>query len=341
MKAVGYTDDLPVEQGRRLVDLELPIPQPGPRDVLVRIAAVAVNPLDPTMRRRKGGSPEAPMILGWDAAGVVERIGPAVTLFKPGDEVYYCGSIARPGCNAEYGLVDERIAALKPRSLSFTEAAALPLTAITAWESLFERLKIRIGKAATDDAILVIGAAGGVGSMATQLARRLTGLRVIGTASRPASRAWLAELGAHDIVDHTKPLSQELARIGRPTVRYIYCLTQTLDHWDEIAKCLAPQGEVCLIDIPTGLDALKIRPKAGSLHFEMMMVKVLFETPDMIQIHRLLTDVASMVDSGIIRTTAGVDLGPINAANIRRAHSEIETKRTVGKITLTGFGARA
>jgi len=337
MKAVGYIESLPISDSKSLFDFETPKPTAGPRDLLVRVEAISINPVDTKIRMRRTGTPEKPVILGWDAAGVVEAVGEAVSLFKPGDEVYYAGSLARPGTNAEYNLVDERIVGHKPARLSFAEAAALPLTAITAWECLFDRFRVPIGKAPTDDAILIIGAAGGVGSIAVQLARRLTSLLVIGTASRPQSQKWVKDLGAHEVVDHSKPLSAELDRIGRSRVRYILALTQTDQHWHEIVTILAPQGEVCLIDAPPALDVMKLKSKAGTLHVELMFVRPMYETPDMIQQHKLLDEVAGLIDESLIRTTLSQLGGRIDAANLRNAHSAIESGRSIGKLVLAGF----
>ncbi len=338
MKAVGYVESLPIEQDRSLFDFEAPKPLPGPRDLLVRIEAIAVNPVDTKVRRRKAGSPEGPVILGWDAAGVVEDVGARVGRFTAGSEVYYSGSILRPGCNAEYGLVDERIAGHKHKSLSFPEAAALPLTAITAWECLFDRLRIPIGKRRTDEAILIIGAAGGVGSIAVQLARRLTGLKVIGTASRTQSREWALALGAHAVIDHSRPLSEGLAAIGQGPVRYVLSLTHTDRHWDEIVGVLAPQGEICLIDDPAApLDVMKLKGKAGALHIELMFARSTYQTPDMGEQGFILDELAALVDEGLIRSTLAETYGAINAANLRRAHAAIEAGHTIGKIVLAGF----
>lgn len=334
MHAVAYTASLPAEDEGSLLDMDLARPEPGDRDLLVRIEAIAVNPVDTKVRMRRQGTEAEPVILGWDAAGIVEAVGPGVTLFRPGDEVFYAGSITRAGAYAAYGIVDERIVGRKPRSLSFVEAAALPLTAITAWECLFDRLRLPLGKAETDDAILIVGASGGVGSIAVQLARRLTGLRVIGTASRPESSRWVADLGAHDVIDHAKPLSQELARIGRPQVSTVLSLTQTQTHWEEIVAALAPQGHVCLIDDPVGLDAMRLKQKSGTLHLELMFTRSMFETPDMIQQHKLLNEVSALVDAGLLRTTLGENFGALNAANLRRAHRAIESGRSIGKIVL-------
>jgi zinc-binding alcohol dehydrogenase family protein len=341
MKAIGYAESLPISHERSLFEFETRKPEPGARDLLVRIHAVGMNPLDTVDRMRRAGTADAPLILGWDAAGVVEAVGSEVTLFRPGDEVYYSGTLLRPGSNAEYGVVDERIAARKPRSLSFKEAAAIPLTAITAWECLFDRLRVQVGKGSCDDAILMIGAAGGVGSMAIQLARRLTPLNIIATASRRVSENWVRELGAHEVVDHSKPLSAELERIGHSTVRYVLSCTETAKHWDEIAKCVAPQGAIVVTDIPAGIDPLKIRRKAAALIFELMMVRVIYPGQDMIQIHRLLTEVARMVDEGTVRSTLAEDYGPLSAVNVKRAHAALESGRTVGKIVLGGIGIAA
>jgi NADPH2:quinone reductase len=337
MKAIGYSESLPIAEDRSLFEFDAPTPAPGPRDLRVQVKAISVNPVDTKVRMRRAGTRETPVILGWDAAGIVEAVGSEVSLFRKGDEVYYAGDITRPGSNAEFQLVDERIVGRKPKSLDFAAAAALPLTTITAWESLFDRLKIRIGKQPTDDAILIIGAAGGVGSIAVQLARRLTNLTVIGTASRPDTQEWVTKRGAHHVIDHGKKLSEELARIGVPQVRYIFSITQTDKHWDEIVASLAPQGEIVMIDDPTALDVMKIKGKAGALHIELMFARPMHRTPDMIQQHKILTEVAGLVDDGLVKTTLGRNLGKISAANLRQAHALLESGTTIGKIVLEGF----
>lgn len=338
MKAIGYSESLPIAEDRSLFEFDAPKPAPGPRDLLVQVKAISVNPVDTKVRMRRAGTKEAPVILGWDAAGIVEAVGSEVSLFRKGDEVYYAGDITRPGSNAEFQLVDERIVGRKPKSLDFAAAAALPLTTITAWESLFDRLKIRIGKQPTDDAILIIGAAGGVGSIAVQLARRLTNLTVIGTASRPDTQEWVTKRGAHHVIDHGKKLSEELARIGVPQVRYIFSITQTDKHWDEIVASLAPQGEIVMIDDPAvAPDVMKFKGKAGALHIELMFARSMYRTPDMIQQHKLLTEVAGLVDDGLVKTTLGKNLGKISAANLRQAHALLESGSTIGKIVLEGF----
>jgi zinc-binding alcohol dehydrogenase family protein len=335
MKAIVYKQHgLPAENPRSLYDTDLDKPAPGHRDLLVKIRAVAVNPVDTKVRQ---GSPtDHPRVLGWDAVGTVEAIGADVTLFKPGDAVYYAGSIARPGSYAEYGLVDERIAGRKPAKLTDAEAAALPLTSLTAWELLFDRLGAVEG-AGAGDALLVIGAAGGVGSMLVQLASRLTKLRVVGTASRPETQSWVRELGAHDVIDHSRPLLEGLRAIGLDNVRLIASLTQTDRHYPQIVEAIAPQGRLGLIDDPEMLDAVPLKRKAVSLHWELMFTRSLFDTPDMIRQHEILNRVSALIDDGVLRTTIGEHLGTINAENLRRAHALIESGQTRGKLVLEGF----
>ncbi len=337
MKAVGYRKSLPVTDESALIDVELPMPAPGPRDLLVAVKAVSVNPVDTKVRRRAAPPEGEVKVLGWDAAGVVEAVGAEVSLFKPGDAVFYAGSIARSGTNAELHLVDERIVGAKPKSLSFTQAAALPLTAITAWELLFERLDVAAGKSSDNRSLLVIGGAGGVGSILIQLARRLTGLTVIATASRPETRDWCLSLGAHEVIDHSRPLDEELRRIGAPNVELVVGLTQTEAHFPAVVEAIAPQGKFGLIDDPKVLDVSLLKRKSASLHWEFMFTRAVFETPDMIAQHRLLNDVSALVDDGVIRTTLGEEIGAITAANLRRAHEIVESGKARGKLVLTGF----
>lgn len=335
MKAIACTQHgLPPEDPRSLVDIELPEPVPGPRDLKVRVRAIAVNPVDTKVRR--GAPTETPRVIGWDAVGVVEAVGPEVRFYRPGDEVFFAGAIDRPGCYAEAVLVDERIAGRKPLTLSDAEAAALPLTTITAWELLFDRLGIAEGGGAGQH-LLVVGAAGGVGSILVQLARQLTQLTVIGTASRPETQTWLRALGAHAVIDHRQPLSQELARIGVPAVPYVISLTHTDQHYAQIVEALAPQGHLALIDDPGTLDAMPLKRKSLSLHWEMMFTRPVFQTPDMVRQHELLERVADLVDAGRLRTTLGEHYGRIDAANLRRAHALIESGTARGKIVLEGF----
>jgi zinc-binding alcohol dehydrogenase family protein len=335
MKAVAYRQSLPIDHAESLLDVTLPEPSPGPRDLLVEVKAISVNPVDTKVRKRAAPPAGEVKVLGWDASGVVKAVGPQVTLFKPGDKVWYAGDITRPGSNAELQCVDERIVGHLPKSLSFAQGAALPLTAITAWEVLFDRLEIDLD---TRGALLIVGAAGGVGSIMTQLARQLTGLTVVGTASRPETQAWVKELGAHHVIDHGRPLSEELARVGVPAVTHVASLTQTHLHYAEIVKVLAPQGRLSLIDDPaTPLDVMLLKGKSLSLRWESMFTRSMFQTPDMQAQHDLLEQVAQLVDDGQVRTTLAEHFGPINAANLQRAHACIESGTARGKVVLEGF----
>ncbi len=374
MKAIGYIQSLPASDPNSLFDFELPKPTPGPRDLLVAVRAVSVNPVDAKVRMRAQGSREQPKILGFDCAGLVESTGPEVTFFKAGDEVFYAGAILRPGTNSEFHLVDERLAGHKPRSISFAEAAALPLTSVTAWELLFDRLRIPLslveksqveknlgdgnlvdekkprpaagrptsaqptgegGKAG--GSLLVIGASGGVGSILVQLARRLTGVTVIGSASRPESQQWVLKAGAHHVVDHSKKLSEEVRKLGIQHLEFIIGLTHTDQHFDEIVELIAPQGRFALIDDPALIDVRKFKPKSASLHWESMFTRSSFQTPDMIEQHRILDRISTLVDEHLIHTTLGKSAGRINAANLRQAHAAIESHASIGKIVLEGF----
>ena len=354
MKAIGYVQSLPPTDPHSLFDFELPAPTPGRRDLLVAVRAVSVNPIDTKVRMRAQGTPEQPKILGFDCAGVVQSIGPEVTFFKPGDEVFYAGSILRPGTNAELHLVDERLAGPKPRSLSFAQAAALPLTSVTAWELLFDRLQIprsSQGEKSDDEhivdlgltgldkspSLLVIGASGGVGSILVQLARQLTGVTVLASASRPETQHWVLQNGAHHAVDHSKALSQEVRALGIHFVEYIIGLTHTDQHFAEIVELIAPQGRFALIDDPAPLDINKLKPKSVSLHWESMFTRSSFQTPDMIEQHRMLQRISTLVDEGRIRTTLNQVAGRIDAANLRAAHAAIESHTSIGKIVLEGF----
>ncbi|RTL62206.1 MAG: zinc-binding alcohol dehydrogenase family protein [Hyphomicrobiales bacterium] len=337
MRAVGYLKSLPIEDPASLQDVDIPAPVPGKRDLVVRVEAISVNPVDAKMRKRAQPTGTAPAILGWDAVGTVHQIGPDVTLFKPGDKVWYAGSIARPGANSELHAVDERIVSLRPTSLSIEQAAALPLTAITAYEMLFDRLGLVPGHMAVGGNILIVGGAGGVGSIAIQLVRALTGRTVIATASRPETQAWVRELGAHVVIDHAKPLSQELRRAGIASADLIFSTNQSDRHWPEIVETLTPQGRVGLIDDPEPIDVRMLKRKSGALVWELMFTRAIFETPDMIAQHKLLAEVARLVDAGKLRTTLSEVLGPINAANLRRAHALIESNTTKGKLVLAGW----
>ncbi|QIR27268.1 zinc-binding alcohol dehydrogenase family protein [Kluyvera genomosp. 3] len=315
-------------------EITLPVPQAQGHDLLVEIKAISVNPVDTKVRA--GFSADTPRVLGWDAVGVVKAVGNDVTLFAPGDKVWYAGALGRPGSNSEFQLVDERIVALKPRSLDNASAAALPLTAITAWELLFDRLGVtRDGN--EGDTLLIVGAAGGVGSILTQLASKLTKMTVIGTASRPASQQWVREAGAHHVIDHSKPLSEELARIGVKEVTHVASLNNTEAHYLSLIAALAPQGKLALIDDPQSLDVVPLKLKSISLHWEFMFTRSMFETRDMIAQHQLLSEVATLIDNQVIKTTLGEHYGAITAENLQKAHAQLETGRAVGKIVLEGF----
>lgn len=334
MKAVGYRKSLPIMDPDALVALELPKPVAGGRDLLVRVEAISVNPVDTKIRR--GVTPEGDdyKVLGWDAAGVVEAVGDEVESFKPGDRVWYAGAIDRPGANAEYHLVDARIVGKMPESLGFKEAAAMPLTAITAWEMLFDRFGFA---RESKGSLLIVGGAGGVGSIMIQLAKKLSNLRVVATASRPETREWVRSMGADDVIDHHQPFRSELARIGLSDVDAIASLTNTGDHLADLVDVIAPQGMVAVIDDPDTLDVMPFKAKSVSLHWELMFTRSLFHTADMGEQGWLLTEVASMVDEGSLKSTIANDFGVINAENLIRAHALLESGKSMGKIVLSGF----
>ncbi|HEN8712427.1 TPA: zinc-binding alcohol dehydrogenase family protein [Pseudomonas putida] len=335
MKAIVFNQPgLPIEDPQSLYEADLPKPTPGARDLLVEIKAIAVNPVDTKVRASR--SAEQPQVLGWDAVGIVREVGNAVTLFQPGDEVFYAGAIDRPGSYSEYHLVDERIVGHKPRSLDNASAAALPLTSITAWELLFDRLSVEQygGKG---QSLLIIGAGGGVGSILVQLARQLTQLTVIGTASRPQTQQWVSELGAHHVIDHTVPIPQQLAELKLEPVDYVISLTHTDTYLAQLVEVLRPQGKLALIDDPVQLDVVPLKRKSLSLHWELMFTRSLYTTEDMIKQHQLLERVSALVDEGVLKTTVGEHFGAINADNLRRAHALLESGKARGKVVLEGF----
>jgi len=334
MKAIGYKTAGGPEV---LTDLDIPRPLPKPHDLLVRVKAISVNPVD-TKRRRWEMPATAPdyMLLGYDAAGVVEAVGSDVTLFNPGDEVFYAGAMDRPGTNSEYHLVDERIVGPKPKSLSFGEAAAMPLTSITAWEVLFDRMKITRESKGPLGTLLILNGSGGVGSMMIQLAARLTGLNVIASASRPETAAWVRELGAKHVADHSKPIDKALKAIGFDGVDYIAAITTTPGIAPVLANAMNPQGHVTLID---NFDdsIMPFKTKSITISWEMMFTRSLFNTRDIHMQHQLLREVSALVDDGVLRTTMTHNLGRINADNLRRAHEIVESGHTIGKVVLEGF----
>ena len=336
MKAVGLRRYLPLTEAEALLDVTLPIPVPQGRDLLVEVKAVAVNPVDTKVRAPKDKVEASPRVLGWDASGVVAAVGPGVTLFRPGDAVYYAGDITRPGSNQQFQLVDERIVGAKPQSLSFAEAAALPLTTITAYEALFDRLRIDRDGGSAGQSILMIGGAGGVGSIAIQLAKR-AGLVVIASASRPETVAWVRQLGADATVDHRGDMVAQVRALGHHHVDHV-AIFNDMRHWETAVELIRPQGGIVSIDdthLPMPMAGMK--SKAASLHWEFMFARAMHQTPDMIEQHRLLTWVAAQIDAGQIRSTLTEVLHPINAENLRHAHAALEAGTAKGKIVLEGF----
>jgi len=337
MKAVGYRKSLPIEDKNALIDFETAKPEPKGRDIRVAVKAISANPVDYKVRKRAAPPEGEYKILGFDAAGIVDAVGPDVSLFKPGDEVFYAGSIQRQGTNSEFHLVDERIIGNKPKTLSFAQAAALPLTSLTAWELLFDRLGAVPGKSLDPRTLLIVGGAGGVGSILTQLARRLTGLTVVATATRPDSQKWCLELGAHAVVDHAKPLKEQIDKLKVPPVALVASLTATDQHYKGIAELMAPQGKYGLIDDPAEFNVAVFKGKAISIHWESMFTRSSFQTADMIAQHNLLNDVADLIDKGVLRTTLAQTFGTINADNLKRAHALLESGKSRGKIVLEGW----
>ncbi len=337
MKAVGYKQSLPIQDEASLSDMEVPRPSPSGRDLLVRVLAISVNPVDAKMRLRSEPPSGEHRILGWDASGIVEAVGPQVTLFRRGDAVFYAGAIDRQGTNAEFHLVDERLVGPKPRSLSHAEAAAVPLTAITAWETLFDRLDVRRPVPGAGNAVLIVGGAGGVGSMAIQLARQLTDLVVIATASRDETRAWVETLGASHVLDHSRPLAAQVSALGIGAPAFVFSTTQTDKHFDEIAELIAAQGRLALIDDPEPIDVRKLKRKSVSLHWELMFTRSIFKTADMGKQHELLAAVSALLDEGRLKTTLAHNFGMINATNLKLAHAFIESGKSKGKVVLEGF----
>jgi zinc-binding alcohol dehydrogenase family protein len=337
MKAVGYQKSLPIEDANSLIDFESAKSEPKGRDIRVAVKAISANPVDYKLRKRAAPPAGETKILGFDAAGVVDAVGPDVSLFKPGDEVFYAGSILRQGTNSEFHLVDERIVGKKPKSLSFAQAAALPLTSITAWELLFDRLGAVPGKSLDARTLLITGGAGGVGSILIQLARRLTGLTVVATATRPESQKWCLDLGAHAVIDHGKPMKEQIEALKLPPVGLVASLTFTEQHYKSIAEFMAPQGKFGLIDDPPEFTMSVFKGKAISVHWESMFTRSSFQTPDMIAQHHLLNDVADLIDKGVLRTTLDQTFGTISAANLKRAHALLESGKSRGKIVLEGW----
>lgn len=350
MKAIGYSKSLPIDHPEALRDINIPQPIATGHDLLVRISAISVNPVDYKIRQRVSPEDSASTgdhykVLGWDAVGEVVATGEKAKRFKPGDKVFYAGDLNRQGSNAEYQLVDERLVGIKPKSLPDAEAAALPLTAITAWEMLFDHLTLQQQPPGstknTDEVILVVGAAGGVGSILLQLAKALTGATLIATASRKDSQAWVKKLGADYVINHTQPLQPQIDDLikhqGMKPVTHVASLNSTDTYFDSYTELLEPFGKIAMIDDPSAFDVMKMKPKSLSLHIEFMFARSMFQAKDMDEQGCLLDRVSDLVDQGYIETTAGKNLGAINATNIRAAHRELESGRAIGKIVLQGF----
>lgn len=333
MKAVVYTHCRPIDAEDALLDTSLPDPVPRKRDLLVEVRAVAVNPVDTKLRRHADPVGEK-RVLGFDAAGVVRALGAEVTHFGIGDEVWYAGAINRAGANAEYQLVDERLVGRKPRRLGFADAASMPLTSLTAFEMLFDRLQVPQAAAGS---LLIIGGAGGVGSMAIQLARKLTELTVIATASRPESVDWCHRLGAHHVIDYQGDIPAQLNALGFRAVDFIFSTNASDQHWPAMVRAIRPQGRIGLIDDPAPIDVRDLKQKSVSLHWEAMFTRGLFETPDMIEQQRILERIAALADEGVLQTILAEHLGRISAANLILAHRRIESGKMRGKIVLEGF----
>lgn len=338
MQAVGYKEPGTIDRDQALLDIELPTPEPTGRDILVEVKAVSVNPVDVKLRGKTKPEPGEWKVLGWDAAGVVKAVGPEVSDFHPGGEVFYAGAINRPGTNSQFHLVDERIVGRKPQSLDWAEAAALPLTSITAWEALFDRLDVNKSVPGAAPAILIVGGAGGVGSMAIQLVRALTDLTVIATASRPETIAWVKQMGAQHVIDHSKPLAAQVEALGLGAPGFVFSTTQTNLHLTEIAAAIAPQGRFALIDDPPTLGIGLFKQKSVSIHWELMFTRSLFGTADIGEQGRLLNEVSRLVDAGVLHTTMTARYAPINAANLKEVHALVESGTARGKLVLEGFG---
>lgn len=335
MKAIGFKENLDIENKEALQDIEVSKPKASGRDLLVEVKAISVNPVDTKIRKNRTPQNGEWEVIGWDATGIVTEVGEEVSLFKVGDEVWYAGELKRQGSNAEFQLVDERIVGTKPKHLSFADAAALPLTSLTAWEMLFDR--VQVDKEGASKSILIVGAAGGVGSIMVQLVKKLTKLKVIGTASRDVTKNWLKELGADVVIDHSNKLSEEFEKEGLSEADYVIGINATGQHFEEIVKIINPQGKFGFIDDPKVVNATSFKPKSVSVHYELMFTRSLFKTPDMIEQHHILNKVSELVDDGTLKTTKGDHFGVITAENLRKAHQLIESGKAKGKIVLEGF----
>lgn len=337
MKAIGYQTPGSIDRQEALVDISLDQPIPQGQDLRVKIQAVSVNPVDYKVRQGMPAPEGGWNVLGYDASGVVDAVGDAVQNFQVGDQVFYAGSMIRPGTNSEYHLVDERIVAKKPTSLSHAEAAAMPLTSITAWEALFDRLDVTRPTTQGGKLILIIGGAGGVGSIAIQLLRALTDMTIITTVSRPETQAWVEELGAHHVIDHSKPMAPQIDALGLGAPGFVFSTNHSQHHLADITELIAPQGRFSLTDEVDAFDSRPFVMKSISVHFELMFIRSLFGTSDIAAQHQLLSKVAELIDAGKIKTTLTEIAGRINADNLKKVHAQLETGKARGKIVLEGF----
>ena len=335
MRAIGYTERGPISAEASVVEFETGKPQPGPKDLLVEVRGISVNPVDVKARANRQPPAGKPLVLGFDAAGIVEEVGGATTRFKPGEEVFYAGDITRPGTNAEFHVVDERIVGRKPSILGFAEAAAMPLTSITAWEILFDSLGLVEGEG-SGESLLVVGGAGGVGSILIQLAKKLTGLTVIATASRPDTREWVEKMGADHVINHRNPLDEEMRDLGLEP-RYVASLNHTDTHFAAIVELIKPRGHIAVIDDPQSLDISAIKFKALTFSWEFMFARSMFRTEDMDVQHELLNRVADLLDEGTLIPTVNRHLGEMSVANLRSALELQESGAAIGKTVLDGF----
>ena len=341
MKAIGLYKALPIEDSNSLVEVELPVPEPGKRDLLVQVKSIGINPVDYKIRQRTEGELNEPKILGWDVAGVVTEAGAETSLFKVGDEVYYAGDITRPGCNSEFHIVDERIVGKKPASLTFNEAAAMPLTTITAWEALFDRLNIDKDPAVNNGkSVLIIGGAGGVGSIATQIAKKVAGLNVIATASREKSRQWCFEMGASETINHHNAFKEEFENKNLPEVDYILCFNSMEKHMQNMADVIKAQGTICTIVETPNNEPVNInlfQGKSVGIIWELMFTRTLFQTEDMQEQNKLLNEVSTLLDKGILTTTMTKTLEGLSPQNFKQAHATLEKGDNIGKIVIGGI----
>ncbi len=337
MKAVGYTARGPIDRPDALIDFEAEMPTAIGHDLLVQVEAISVNPVDTKIRQRRAPTDGTPDVLGWDAAGQVVAQGKEVSDFSVGDRVYYAGAVNRPGTNSEYHLVDARIVGKAPASIPTAAAAAMPLTTLTAYEMLFDRLRIDDPVPAGKKTLLVIGGAGGVGSITIQLARALSDVTIIATASRPETQAWVQDLGAHHVINHVEPLGPQIDALGVGSIDFVYSTTHSHLYSEAVAGMMTPQGRYGLIDDPETFDIMPFKSKAISVHWEFMFTRPMFETADIQRQGEILNEVAALIDVGQVKSTVAERFGTINAANLIKAHRLLESGKAKGKIVLEGF----